>query len=278
MAEALGDIGELGDDLAAFLAARHVQVDAADRIAPRRAVGAQGFEPANTGHAAGAAGFHALANPDFLLRQQLVGLGVDDGLLRHLLVLLDQVLRKVAGIGAQLAAVQLDDDGGHVVQKGPVMGDGDDAAVEIDQQLFQPGYRVQVQVVGRLVEQQHVGPGDQRLGQRHALFGAARERADDGVLVQVQAVQGFFDALLPVPAVQRLDFRLQGVQIGVLVGRQVLLHHMPGPCQSCAGSYENRSVRVQAGLLRDIGNAQVLLQLQGAVVGFVDARQDFEQG
>ncbi len=158
------------------------------------------------------------------------------------------------------------------------MGDGDDGAVEVDQQFLQPGNRIQIQVVGWLVKQQHVGLGDQRLRQRHALFGAARERADDGVLVQMQAVQGFLDALFPGPAVQRLDFRLQGIEVGVLVGRQVLLHYVPCASQSCAGSYKNSSVWIQAGLLWHVGDAQVLLQLQGAVIGFFQACQNFQQG
>ena len=36
-------------------------------------------------------------------------------------------------------------------------------------------------------------------------------------------------------------------------------------------------MRVQTGLLRHVGDAQVLLQLQGAVVGLFKARQNFEQ-
>ena len=59
--------------------------------------------------AAGAARLHALANPHLFLRQQLVGLGVDHGFLRHLLFLLHQVLGEVAGVAQQLAAVQFDD-------------------------------------------------------------------------------------------------------------------------------------------------------------------------
>jgi len=190
---------------------------------------------------------------------------------------LHQVLGKVAGVAQQLAAVQLDDGGGDLVEKGPVVGDGDDAAIETDQQIFQPGNRVQVQVVGRLVEQQHIGLGDQRLRQRYALFGATRQRADEGVLVQVKPVQGFFNALLPVPAIERLDFGLQGIQVSMLVGCQVLLYYVFCSCQSCACSYKNSSMWVQARLLRNVGNAQVLLQLQGAVVRFFKSRQNFEQ-
>ena len=164
--------GQLGDDLAALLAAGHIQIDATDRIAACRPVVAQGFEPADAGHAASASRLHALSNPDFFLGQQLVSLGENHGFLRHLVFFLHQVLREVAGVGQEFAAIQLDDGRRHLVEKSPVVGDGDDAAVEIDQQIFQPGNRVQIKVVGGLVEQQHIRPGNQRLGQRHTLFGA----------------------------------------------------------------------------------------------------------
>ena len=107
------------------------------------------------------------------MRQELVGAGVDDRLLRQLLFFLQQVGREVAGVGQQLAAIQLDDAGGHVVQKRAVVGDGDDAAREVDQQALQPFNRIKVQVVGRLIEQQHIGLRHQGLRQRHALFGTA---------------------------------------------------------------------------------------------------------
>ena len=93
----------------------------------------------------------------------------------------------------------------------------------------------------------------------------------------MQAVQRFLDALLPVPTVKRLDFRLQRIQVGVFVGCKILLNYMLDARQSCAGSYENRSVRIQAGFLRNIRNTQVLLQLQRAVIGLFNARKNLEQ-
>lgn len=107
------------------------------------------------------------------------------------------------------------DAGGHVVQERTVVGDGDDGAFEIHQQAFEPFDRVQIQVVGRLIEQQHIGLGHQSLGQRHALFGTAGQGVDQGVGVQVQALQRLVDALLPVPTVQRLDLALHRVQIAM---------------------------------------------------------------
>ena len=93
------------------------------------------------------------------------------------------------------------------------MRDGHHAAAEIDQQIFQPLDGIEVQVVGGLVQQQHIGPCHQGLRQCNALFGAARQVAYACLGLQVQALQGFFHALFPVPGVVGLDFGLQGVQV-----------------------------------------------------------------
>ncbi len=48
------------------------------------------------------------------------------------------------------------------------MGNDDHGAVALHQDVFQPADGVDVQVVGRFVEQQHLGIGEKRLGQQHA--------------------------------------------------------------------------------------------------------------
>ena len=78
---------------------------------------------------------------------------------------------EVAGIAAQHAAVELDDARRDGVEEGAVVGDRRMTLPrEATEQLLEPGDRVEVEVVGRLVEQQHVGHGDQRLRQRDALL------------------------------------------------------------------------------------------------------------
>lgn len=103
---------------------------AAHRVAPGCTVVTQGFQAANAGRAAGAARASTPLRIQTFLRQQFVRLGKDDGL-RHLVFFLDQVLGKVAGVTAQLAAIQLDNDVRHLVQKSPVMGNGDDAVLKL---------------------------------------------------------------------------------------------------------------------------------------------------
>ena len=87
-----------------------------------------------------------------------------------------------------MAAIQFDDVRGHAVQEGAVVGDGDDTALERQKQIFKPRDRVQIQVVGGLVEEQHIGPGDKRLGQCDPFARPSGKRADNRLGLKVQAV------------------------------------------------------------------------------------------
>ena len=176
-----------------------------------------------------------------------------------------------------MAAVELDDAGRDAVEKRPVVGDGHHAALEVDQQLLEPLDRVEVQVVGGLVEQEHVRRGDQRLRQRHPLARAAREVAHAGLRIQVQAVQGFVDALLPVPGVEGFDLRLQRVEVGAFRGGQILVAQGHDMRQAGAGGLEDGGVGVERRFLGHIGDAKPCLQLQRAVVGFFEAAEDLEE-
>ena len=63
------------------------------------------------------------------------------------------------------------------------------AAGELEQRLFQRAQRFHVEVVGRLVEQQHVAALEQRLGQVQAAALAARELPDELLLVAALEVE-----------------------------------------------------------------------------------------
>jgi len=115
-------------------------------------------------------------------------------------------------------------------------------------------------VVGRLIQQQHVGAGHQGLRQGGPLAVATRQRGDARLGVEVQAVQGFRHPLLPAPATQCFDLALQGVQIAAAVGVVVnQLKHRPQPL---AYRFKQGVLRVQCGFLRHIGDAQPLLYMQ----------------
>ena len=118
------------------------------------------------------------------------------------------------------------------------MRDDHHRAVARVEDVFQPAYRVDVEVVGRLVEQQDVRVGEQRLRQQHAQLEAGRDRAHRP-LVQLDrdahAEQQFPGARLGGVTVVFGELRLQiggahvvflaGIRVGI--DRIALRHRRP---------------------------------------------------
>ena len=69
------------------------------------------------------------------------------------------------------------------------MRDDHDTAGEFEQGVFQRAQGFHVEVVGRLIQQQHVAAGDQGLGQMQAAAFAAGQVADDLLLVAALEVE-----------------------------------------------------------------------------------------
>ena len=91
-------------------------------------------------------------------------------------VVLDQVVAVVAGVVGQRPQRQIGDARDDRVEEEPVVRDEDDRVRVAGQVGLEPVARVEIEVVGRLVEQQQVGPAEQQLRQREAHLPAARER------------------------------------------------------------------------------------------------------
>ncbi len=72
-------------------------------------------------------------------------------------------------------ALEGEDVGGDAVEEPAVVADDHGAAGEILQRLLERAQRLDVEVVGRLVEQQQVGARAQHLGEMHAVALAARQ-------------------------------------------------------------------------------------------------------
>ena len=112
---------------------------------------------------------------------------------------------------AAAAGLQLEHGGAHRLQEPAVVGDEHDGGVERLQMRFQPLERLDVEVVGGLVEQQQVGIAGQRAGQRGARELAAAEGLQAAVQVRVaeaEPVQRGVDALAPGVAAGVLQPRL----------------------------------------------------------------------
>ena len=277
VAVAFVDAFQLGDDLAAGPAGVNVQLDLALYIAALGMGRAHRLQPLDAGDAAGTAGLDALPDPDFFLRQDLVEAGVEQRLVLQLVNLGGGEGGEVAGIVAQRAAVEFDDAVGDVVEKGAVVGDQQQRALEILQQLFQPGDRIQIQVVGGLVEQQHIGLGHQRAAQGDALLQPTGERADQPRAIDIEPVQGLVDALLPVPRTDVFDAFLHPGQVVVFIVDFIALAQGFGLGHALADDFKDRRVGAQLGLLRHIDTGQALLKLEQAVIELLELGEDLQQ-
>ena len=73
----------------------------------------------------------------------------------------------VAGIDLELLIIQVGDMRAHLIEEMTVMTDDNHGGFIVIERAFKPTNRMDIQIVGRLIEQQHVGPGEQRLSQQH---------------------------------------------------------------------------------------------------------------
>ena len=171
----------------------------------------------------GLTGLRRAANPVELVLQALGELGVLGALDFHTLGFRLQIRGVVALVRVQVAAVDFANPFGHVVHEVAVVGDSDDGALVLVQELFEPQNRFGVQMVGGFVEQQQVGGFKQQTAQGDTTALATGAHADRGVGVgALQRVHRLLKLGVEIPAVGGVDFGLQlahflheGVVIGV---------------------------------------------------------------
>lgn len=122
----------------------------------------------------------------------------------------DFELRIVAAVALDLLLLQMQRDIAHRIEKFAVVRNHDQRARIAMQPVFEPDDGVEVQVVGRLVEQQQVGAAHQRLSQVQAHAPAAGEACHRQARLlerEAQAEQ------------QRFGARRGGIAVGVGKGR-----------------------------------------------------------
>ncbi|MCY1407503.1 hypothetical protein D9M71_228070 [compost metagenome] len=251
----------------------------------------QFLEALQTGLGLGLATLGALAHP---LQFGLHGLGMGGFLLGF--------LGQARGLGFQpagvvaferdaLAAVEFENPAGDVVEEVAVVGDRHHGAREVVEEVFQPGDRVGVQVVGRFVQQQHVRSGQQQTTQRHAALLATGEVFDLRVPCrQAQRIGGDFQLTLEVVAVGSLD---DGFQLGLLGGQRVevgvrlgvggvdLVQTGLGLFDLANGFFDDIAdggLRVELRLLRQVADVDARHRAGFALDLGVDARHDAQQG
>ena len=131
-----------------------------------------------------------------------------------------------------MAAVELEDPAGDVVEEVAVVGHRDDGARIFLEIALEPGDGFGVEVVRRLIEQQHVRRGEQQAAQRDAALLAAGERGDLRFpRRQAQRVRGDLELALQLPAAGGVDGVLQ---LGLLFEQRVHLvvaHRLRRTCR-----------------------------------------------
>ncbi len=211
--------------------------------------------------------------------------------LRQALGLGFQPARVVAFVRDAGAAVQFQDPAGDVVEEVTVVGNRYHGAREVVQETLQPGHRVGIQVVGRFVQQQHVGGRQQQAAQGHTALFTTGQVLDARIPGrQAQGVGGNVQLALQVVAVGGLQ---DGLELGLLGGQLVEVGIGFGIggvdlVQACLGVldhadrfldyFTHRLVRVQLRFLRQVANVDVGHRTGFAVEFLVDARHDPQQG
>ena len=114
-----------------------------------------------------------------------------------------------------MAAVDLADPLGNVIQEVAIVRDGKHRALVVVQEVLEPQDRLGVQVVRGLVEQQQVGSLEQQLAQGHATALAAGKHVDRHVGIgQLEGVHGLAELGIDIPAVGGINLVLELAHLG----------------------------------------------------------------
>ena len=156
------------------------------------------------------------------------------------------------------------------------------------EEVFQPEHALGVQVVGRFVEQQHVGVAKQGLGQQYAHFLAGPKVGHQRVVLafhNAEAGEQLGGLVLGIPAfeVGKLAFQLGGAlavgirKIGLGIQRLLLGHHRIQALVALNHGLQHRLLVVGKLVLLEHGQALAGRHFHRAGVGLQLAGQDFQE-
>ena len=196
----VGDVLDLGDEHAAPLRRLHDHFDRpADgtSITPRSS---HRLQSTNSPFVPRAASLNSLADPNFFLGQTFVEQGVllffggEGGFFASQeRIVIARPIEQPTTIDFENAVRQL-------AEEDAIVRDEQERHVRTAQKVFEPGDRVDVQMVRRLVEQQDVGIRHQGPGQQHASLHAGREGGELRVGGQRHSRNDLFDLMFALPS------------------------------------------------------------------------------
>ena len=212
------------DNLAGAGRLFHLHFGAAHHFTAFAALAAHRLQGTHAAFVTGTASFNALADPDLFLRQLAVELGILQLFHAQVFFFFEQIGIVIAGIGHQLAAIEVDNTRRHIANKRTVVRDKDDGAAEGFQEPFQPVDSFNIQVVSRFVQQQHLRPADQRAAQGCFTQPAAGECRQLHIGFQTELRQHFINAVFKLPQAVMIEHLLHFRQlVEVFVAR--IGHH-----------------------------------------------------
>ncbi len=217
------------DHFAAALGLGQRRAHTAGFLAARAPLVAQRFERAHAALVARAPRLDAAPQPCFFLRELLVEQRRLVGFDAQFVLARGEVGVVAGRVAAQPPAVQVQDARGHVAQERAVVRHEHERPAALQQRFLEVLECGEIEVVGGLVQQQHVGVLHERGGEQHAAARAGRQRLERRVQVEREVVRRLVDARLDLPralagrgaagVVQPLAHRAAHVE------RHVLLQH-----------------------------------------------------
>ena len=99
----------------------------------------------------------------------------------------------------ELTSIDLQDAGGDLAEERPVVRHEQQCGRPVGKECFQPGDRIDVEVVGRLIKEQQIWFGDKRLGQQHSPLHAGRRRFDLQTAIEFHPRQDPLHLVLSFP-------------------------------------------------------------------------------
>src|SRR5262249_8932648 len=131
------------------------------------------------------------------------------------------IRREVARIRAQHSSVQLDDPGRNPIEKSPIVSN-DDTGRDLQQQLLEPLDARDVEMVGRLIEEQQVRLQSQRESQCGALALTAGAGCGSVLRVEIESLHELGQPGLESPALALIGLQMRGIRLESSAGEKAL--------------------------------------------------------
>jgi len=200
----------------------------------------------------------------------------------------EHVVVVIARIHLNLAVVDVGNVRADLIQEVTIVRDDNHGGIALVERIFQPANRVDVQVVGWLIQQQHVRIGEQRLRQQHAQLPARRDFAhragmllDRNAHAEQQGAGARFGGVAVVLGHFAFQFGRAHVivfgRLGIGVDRVALMDRIPQLAVALQHHINHALVFIAKLILLELTQAHAGVEADIAGGGFEIAAQNFHE-